>query len=265
MTPSPRRSESRAAFVRTSPAPVVCLLAALVSLPTGALGQERQASPTISSDRPGLGDGAWVLAPGVWQVEIGGTLQSVPNDHYLVGSSLVRVGLSSLELRVYVPDVVSQRQGDFLRLGDLGVGAKIPLDLGGEGWRWGVEGAATLPTGSASVSAGDATASATMLAETDLGDGVVLALNMGYGFVFSDSGSGVFSLLATPSFPVPGKEGLSAYAGYAGYYGRGDDAHYVEGGVYKLDGADRQWDVNAGYDPNGHVWFLGVGMAQRWR
>jgi hypothetical protein len=233
-------------------------------LPSTARAQERQASSTISSDRPGLGDGAYVLVPGEWQVEVGGTVESGASDSYLLGSSLMRMGLPSLELRLYLPNLVSFYQDEPLRLGDLGFGAKVPLALGA-GWRWSAEGVVTLPTGARALSAGDPGVSASMLAETDLGDGVVLALNAGYGFITSDAGAGTVSLLATPTFPIPGHEGLSAYAGYAAYLTSGDDAHYLEAGLARLDGADRQWDANAGWDPDGHAWFVGVGVAQRWR
>lgn len=248
-----------------SPLAGLALTAALIALPVRARAQEREPSPTISSDRPGLGDAAYVLAPGEWQIELGGSIDGVPNDDYLVGSSLVRIGFRQIEMRVYVPDIVTLYRDQFLRLGDLGVGAKVPLRMGGEGWRWAAEGVLTLPSGSESLSAGDAAGYATMLAEADLGDGVVLALNAGYGSVFNDFGHGTLSLLVTPNFAIPGHDGLGAYVGYAGYLRQGEDTHYVEGGLYKLDGADRQWDVNAGYDPNGHVWFLGIGVAQRWR
>ena len=43
----------------------------------------------------------------------------------------------------------------------------------------------------------------------------------------------------------------------------GDDDIFVEWGLTRMQGADRQWDVNAGYDPGSHVWFLGIGLAQR--
>lgn len=233
-----------------------------------AMGQaQAQAGPppdVLASDRPGLGDGAHVLAPGVWQGEFGATIQAAFADDYLVGSSLLRVGFSAWELRVYVPDVVGLHADEFLRLGDLGVGAKFPLDFGG-GWRWAGTGLLTLPTGAHSLTADDPGGAGSLIAERSLSSTVGIALNAGYGFLFNDLGGGTLSFLATPTFALPDTDGLSVYVGYAGYVREGDDAHWLEGGVTKRDGPDRQWDVNAGYDPGGHVWFLGVGLAVRRR
>ena len=232
--------------------------------PTQARGQTRVPSDVISSDRPGLGDAAHVLAPGVWQVELGGTIHSQGADDFLVGNSLLRVGLAKAELRLFLPDIVTLRRDEFLRLGDVGVGAKFPLDLGG-GWRWAGTGTLTVPTGAKSLSAKHPGAGASLIAERGLSSTVGLALNAGYGFLFDGPGDGTLSFLVTPSFGVPDHEGLSLFAGYALYVRPGDDAHYLEAGLAKLDGPDRQWDVNAGYDPAGHVWFLGVGVAGRRR
>jgi len=154
--------------------------------------------------------------------------------------------------------------GEFLRFGDVGVGAKFPLDFGG-GWQWAGSGLMTLPIGARSLSAADPTAAGSIIAERSLSSTVSLALNAGYGFLFEDFGGGTLSFLATPTFALPETDGLSLYAGYAGYIRQGDDSHWLEAGVTKLDGPDRQWDVNAGYDPGGHVWFLGVGLAVRGR
>lgn len=243
------------------------LLASVVAglvLPAPGTSQTRPPSDVISSDRPGLGDGAHVLAPGVWQAELGATIHSQGADDFLVGNSLLRVGFSGAELRVFLPDAVLLHAGESLRLGDMGVGLKFPLDFGGP-WRWAGTGVLTLPTGARSLSADDPGAGASLIAERSLSSTVGLALNAGYGFLFDSPGDGTLSLLATPSFAVPHHEGLSLYAGYALYVRPGDDAHYLEAGLAKLDGPDRQWDVNAGYDPGGHVWFLGVGVAMRKR
>ena len=240
------------------------VLLGIMGFPCHGVAQVREPAPTLSSDRPGLRDGPHVLAPGVWQAELGATIQAQFNDDFLVGNTLLRFGFTALELRVYVPDVVALHAGEFIRLGDLGVGAKFPLDFGG-GWRWAGTGVVTLPTGAHSLTADDPGGGGSLIAERSLSSTVSLAFNTGYGFLFNDVGGGTLSLLATPTFALPGYEGMSVYAGYAGYIRKGDDVHYLEGGLAKLAGPDRQWDVNAGYDPGAHVWFLGVGMALRRR
>lgn len=252
------------------------ILLALLVLPAALVAQEEPDSTsgrafldregtTLSSDRPGLGDGAHVVGQGVWQAEVGGTIEAATSDEYLVGSPLVRYGLASLEVRLFVPTLFALRGNDALQLGDLGVGVKVPLDLTGGGWRWAATGSLTLPTGSDAVSVRDPALAGALIGERALTDDVGFAFNVGYGFTTDDVDGGTLSLLATPTFPVPGKDDLSFYFGYAGFYRQGDDAHVLEWGLARLDGPDRQWDVNAGYDPGEHTWFLGVGLARRWR
>lgn len=240
------------------------LMVTALALPVDARAQGREPA-TLVSDRPGLGSAAHVLGPGVWQAELGGTIDAQVNDEFLVGSALLRMGFDALELRLVVPSVLVQHQSDFLRLGDLAVGAKVALPLAGDGWRWAALGTLSLPTGSRGASAEDPGVGATFIGETSLSRGVGFAFNAGYGFLTGDVTGGTLSFLATPSFPVPGREGLSMYLGYAGHLRPGDDAHVLEWGLARLDGPDRQWDVNAGYDPGGHTWFLGVGVSQRRR
>ena len=70
-------------------------------------------------------------------------------------------------------------------------------------------------------------------------------------------------MLVTPSFSLG--DGVGAYAGYAGFFAEATDQHIVEAGLTKAVGADTQWDLNAGYDVESERWFLGVGLARRWR
>ena len=256
----PHRSSAPASLLRA----LLITVAVGAGLPSVGLAQARPPADVIASDRPGLGDGAHVMAPGVWQGEFGGTIHAALGDDFLVGSSLLRFGFSAWELRVFVPDVVGLHAGEFLRFGDVGVGAKFPLDFGG-GWQWAGTALVTLPVGAHSLTADEPGGAGSLIAVRDLSPTVGLQLNAGYGFLFNDVGGGTLSVLATPTFVLPDTDGLSVYAGYAGYIREGDDAHYLEGGIAKLDGPDRQWDVNAGYDPGGHVWFLGVGLAVRRR
>lgn len=244
---------------------VGALLLGMAGLPAAASSQAREPAASISPDRPGLGNVAHVLAPGVWQLELGGTVEADVGDDYLVGTSLLRFGFSALELRIFLPDVVSLHQGNFLRLGDLGLGVKIPMRLGAENWRWAATGSLTLPTGSESLSADGATGFVSVVGETSVTETVGFVMNIGAGAPFDDPGGGTLTLIATPVLAVPGHEGLAVYLGYAGFVREGDDDHIIEGGFAKLDGPDRQWDVNAGYDPGGHTWFLGAGVSLRRR
>lgn len=243
-------------------------VAGLFLLPCVVQGQDTppgRERASLSSDRPGLGDGAHVMGSGVWQTELGGTIEANTNDEFLLGSALVRFGLSNLELRLFVPGVFI-REGDdhFLQLGDLALGAKFPVALGG-GFDWAVTSAITLPTGSDDVSARDPGLSGALVAERALSDQVSLAFNAGYSFLVEDALDGTLSFLVTPSFAVPGQEGLNAYLGYAAFMRPGDDAHIFEWGLAKSMSPDKQWDLNAGYDPDPGAWFLGAGMSIRHR
>ncbi len=218
---------------------------------------------TFSADRPWLGDRAAVLGEGLWQAEVGATIRAEEYDEFLVGSALLRAGLAGVELRVGIPPGLVRHEGGFLQLGDLGVGVKVPLDLGGAWWSWAAVGTLTLPTGDEDVSTGEAGGDATFVGEVELSGDVTLALNAGYGFLFDDATGGTVSFLATPAFPVPGSADLRAYLGVGSWVRSGDDELFVQWGLTRMAGPDRQWDLNAGYDPGSHVWFLGIGVADR--
>jgi len=252
----------RAARWMTAAGAVLIALSALAG-PAAAQTQERAAPPRLPADRPGLGDGAVALGTGVWMAELGGTIQAVVNDEYLFSDALVRTGFAGVEMRLTVPSVHMRHGDEFLQLGDLGLGVKVPLDLGGAWWQWAALGTLTLPTGSEFVSAGDPALNATFIGQVELAADADLVLNTGWGFVFGDFGGGSWSLIATPTFPFPGREGVRFYVGYAGFIRSGHDDHIVEWGLTRMDGSDRQWDLNAGYDPGSHDWFLGVGVAAR--
>lgn len=254
--PGPRR--------RAAPGAMLVLLAALAA-PAAAQTPGRTAPPRLPADRPGLGDRAVALGTGVWMAELGATIQAVVNDEYLVGETLVRTGLAGVEARLTVPSLHVRHGGDFLQLGDLGLGVKVPLDLGGAWWQWAALGTLTLPTGSGAegVSERDPAVSGTFIGQVELAGDADLTLNTGWRFVFGDFGGGTWSLIATPTFPFPGHEDLRLYVGYAQFLRSGDDDHIVEWGLARMDGPDRQWDLNAGYDPGSHNWFLGVGVAAR--
>lgn len=231
-----------------------------LSLPASAQVPPRA---SFSADRPWLGDRAAVMGEGLWQAELGATIRAEEYDEFLVGSALLRAGLAGVELRLSVPPGLVRHEGGFLQLGDLGLGVKVPLDLGGAWWKWAAVGTLTLPTGADDVSTGEAGGDGTLVGEVELSGDVTLALNAGYGFLFDDVTGGTVSFLATPAFPLPGSADLRAYLGLATRVRSGDDDVVVEWGLTRMEGASRQWDLNAGYDPGSHVWFLGIGIADR--
>jgi len=240
----------------------VLLCGALLASADPAHSQNRAPANTVVSDRPGLGDGAWVLAPGVWQAEIGLTLQEGGTDRIGIGSALVRWGLSPLEIRFYLPSPLISVEPDGTEVGDLGLGAKVRLSAG-ERWRWSLVGGATLPTGSDGGTTDEATGFATLVGETSLTEVWGFTLNAGANAPFDSSDRAVLSFIPTLSASLT--DAVSAYAGYAGFFQDGGDQHWLEGGIAGTVGMDVQWDLNSAYDGRNDTWFMGIGLAVRWR
>ena len=236
-------------------------LAVAFVVPGSLEAQERAPAESIRSDRPGLGDGTWVLGSGVWQAEVGGALQSSGEDQFLTGSGLLRLGLQGLELRASLPGVGVARGEEDLVVGDVAVGVKLPL-AEQDGWTTALLGGVSLPLDRGEGVPDDPVGSAALLAETALSDEAALGVNLGYAFPFDDVGQGTFAVIATPLVALG--DDVNAYAGWAGFFQSGDDTHIVEGGVAWLARPDLQWDVNAGFDPDTEAWFLGAGFATRW-
>lgn len=75
-------------------------------------GYARDPAPALASDRPGLGDGASVMAPGALQLEVGGRLREFGGTRGGEGTALVRRGLAAAELRLYLPSPLAIQGGD---------------------------------------------------------------------------------------------------------------------------------------------------------
>ena len=246
--------------------PVAVLgVASLVPAPNEA--QDRNVAETIVSDRPGLGDGAHVLASGVWQMEVGLAVDGSDGRRlYSIGQAVLRIGLPAFELRVY-PNSYALLRGDGASdrgFQDVGVGLKVPLS-GAGGVRASLVAGATLPVGSDPFTADESTGFSTLVLEGSVSEAVALAVNTGYSFQFDDATDGALSLILTPAFPVSDAAGLSAYAGYAGFFNDGEDSHILEAGLAWLANPDTQLDLNGGWDTSSHSWFVGAGLALRWR
>jgi hypothetical protein len=264
---------TRSGYDRPALQGTLFLMAAAAAMLPGEIGAQESASgpgptPTIASDRPGLGDGAHVLAEGVWQLEAGVAYDGGgPATLFSAGQALVRVGLAGLELRFYPNSVVFQR-GDVPHdegIQDVGAGVKLALSPDDADLRTAVVAGATLPTGGDAFTANEVTAWGTFVLERALSEEVGLAVNVGYGAPLNGFGEGTLTVIVTPGFAVPDAEGMSVYAGYAGFFSDGGDSHVVEAGLAYLADADTQLDLNTGWDPDAGTWFLGVGVARRWR
>ncbi len=248
------------------PGRLLPLLLVSVALPVTLAAQDREPPASLSSDRPGLGDGTHVLAPGVWQVELGGQYMGAGDGRWSLGQGLIRGGFAPFELRIYTNSLVVQQTAGESDIGfeDVGVGVKVPLG-GPGGWKWAALGLVTLPIGADVFSTGDVTAGASILGETSLTESIGLALNAGYFFPVDGIGDGSFAVILTPGFAIPAVDGLSGYAGVASYLGSGPDTNFIEAGLAYLSDADTQLDLNWGIDTDSREWFIGVGWARRWR
>ena len=217
---------------------------------------------TILPDRPGLGDGAHVVGSGVLQLEVGLEVSlGRGSDVITLGQSLLRYGVGGLEIRV-LPGSIAIQDEDLGAL-DPALGLKLPLG-GEDGPHLSALLATTLPIGSEVFSSREASGAATLIGEFALTDALGLALNAGYGFPYEDFGDGSFGIIVTPGLST-GLDGLGLYAGYAGSMGPGDDTHIVEAGLAFASDADTQLDFNWGIDTDSRRWFLGAGVAHRWR
>jgi hypothetical protein len=227
------------------------------------------AQPTISSDRPGLGSGSTVIAPGMLQFELGGEYadDGEDADRISLGQALVRYGVADgFELQGLFGSFTVLRADDVVAEGvqDIGLGAKIRLPSPGDAWSWSLLGSVLLPTGGDAFTADAVVPSVTVLADMGLADGLGVAVNVGSSGFASDAGDQV-SLIVTPSLALPGDRSVTLFAGYAGYFARGDaDLHFAEAGLTWLRGADLQLDLNGGVEVDTGVYFVGIGVARRW-
>jgi hypothetical protein len=246
--------------MRLAPTLVFCgVLLGLSAVP----GHAQDAVETILPDRPGLGDAAHVLGLGVTQLEVGLEVSFGPGANLItLGQSLIRYGMNGFEIRVLPGSVVisDENQGAV----DPAVGLKVPL-VRGNGPQVSAVLATTLPIGSEFFSAHSTTGAATLIGEFALTSTLGLSLNAGYSFPFEEFDDGSIAVIVTPGVSISGVQGLSAYAGYAGFLMEGEDTHFIEAGLALASNADTQLDLNWGMQIDSRGWFLGAGVAHRWR
>lgn len=240
-----------------------CTVLALLAVSTPQLAAQRPAE-TITPDRPGLGDGAHVVGPGVVQLETGFEFAAGPGaDVVTFGQAVIRYGVGPIEVRLLPGSFVVQTGAR--GIADPAVGLKVPLTRAGSRVRLSTVLTSTLTVGSEDFSAGQAVGAATLVGEVGLSGPLGLAVNAGYAFPWNDTGDGSIALMITPGLSIQSVDGLGVYAGYVGFYDDGPDTHIVETGVAYAWDADNQIDVNGGLEPDTERWFIGVGISHRWR
>ncbi|MDX1495162.1 MAG: transporter [Longimicrobiales bacterium] len=223
---------------------------------------------SLPPDRPGIGSGATVLAPGIVHLETGLAYSGgAPVDTYSFGQVLVRAGLAGVELEVFANSFVVARSETFPTLDDegfqdAGVGLKIPVarDVGGR-MNVSLQGVLTAPTGSDGFGNDEWIGALNALADIGLSDQAGLSVNLGVQEGVA-GGDEVVSVVVTPGMSL--SDAVGAYAGWAGFFSGGGDTNFGEAGVTFLASPDLQLDVNGGWALDGDEWFLGAGAAIRW-
>lgn len=243
----------------------ILLTALLLGASSPATAQQRPPAPAIAADRPGAGTGSHVLAGGIFHAE-GGLeyAESAGIDRYSFGQLLLRYGLPAVELRAGLNSFVVQRDGaEEEGFEDVTAGVKLPV-IREFSFHGSLLAGATLPTGARPFTADDPVYEASALADWSPAGPASLSLNLGYASSFDGDG-GTLSVSATPSLSVPGAGGLAVYAGYAGSFSDGTDRNLAEAGLTYLLGSETQVDLNGGFEFGSDEFFLGIGLARRFR
>ncbi|NGP77791.1 transporter [Balneolaceae bacterium YR4-1] len=238
-----------------------CLLFLLIFAASAPL----MAQDNISPDRPGIGDGSYIVEPKVTYLEIGVEYFTVNDlNQYSLGQLVFRNGLlSGVELRMLLNSFVVQSfpSTDFTGVPDPGVGLKFKLfDRPGSNLRLSGLTTLSIPVGSTDFTTDEWIPSAALLADYSLTDYAGISANLGYTFdvgPFPD----VWKVTLTPGYALPGDSNIGIYGGYAGFYSEGVNEHYIEAGFTKHVKSFLQLDLNAGLDVESQGTFIGGGLA----
>lgn len=223
------------------------------------------AQNNISPDRPGIGDGSYIVQPRVTYVETGVEYFAVDDlDQFSFGQIVFRHGLlPGIELRTLLNSFVVQSfpSTTFTGVPDPGVGLKFKVyDKPGTGVRLSGLTTLSIPVGSTDLTTDEWIPSAALLADYSLTDYATLSGNIGYTFEAGPFPE-VWKVTITPGYALPGDANIGIYGGYAGFYSEGVNEHYIETGLTKHVKSFLQLDVNVGLDVEGLGIFVGGGLA----
>lgn len=223
-----------------------------------------QAQDTFAPDRPGLGNGTYVLHPKITYLETGlEYYEGGKIDQFSFGQVLFRHGLiEGMELRVQVNSFIIERRPVDNESGvpDPGLGVKFDLvNRPASGFSLSGLTSVTIPAGYSTFSDDKWHPSGTLLADYQLSQYWSLGSNFGYtagpGYT-----SDLVTVTLTPGFSVPNSD-YGGYFGYAGFITESDNQHFLEAGLTKRVAQSLQLDINTGYDLNSGDSFVGVGLA----
>ncbi|MBO6585204.1 MAG: transporter [Gracilimonas sp.] len=227
------------------------------------------AQENYTPDRPGIGNGSYVVEAGVFGLETGVQL-STGNavNQFDIGQMLLRFGvMENLELRALLNSYSTQYfdRTDAVNSGfqDLGLAAKYKLYEAEDGQtRISTIGKISVPVGASAFTNDEIVPTLFLVGDQSLTNNLSISSNLGYTFGVGDlSDNWLFTL--TPGFSFPNQQNLSAYAGYAGIYdGNNTNLHYAEAGLALVVNDGAQLDLNAGYEFERESFFIGIGFAQ---
>lgn len=234
------------------------ILSLLVSTPL-------MAQETISPDRPGIGDGSYIVNPRATYVESGVEYFNVNSlDQFSLGQIVFRHGLvQGMELRMLLNSFVVQSFPSTTLTGvpDPGVGLKFKLfDKPGSNLRLSGLSSISIPVGSSDFTTDEWIPSVALAGDLSISPYTTLSGNLGYTFEAGPFPE-VWKLTLTPGYALPGDANLGIYAGYAGFYSEGAHEHYIEAGLTKHVEPFLQLDINTGLDVEGLGVFFGGGLA----
>ena len=192
------------------------------------------AQDTIIADRPGIGSGAYVLKSYLIQLESGIEFSKSPNvEQYNLGQLLLRYGIPLFEIQAALNSYIIQNTPgqNTNGLQDFALGIKAPL-----------------------VSAFDGLLITSLLAKVNL--------PVGESFLTSDEFFPSF-ITFTNSFAVNSAWGI--YFGYAGFYSSANETHIIEAGTTLIQENNVQYDINSGFDLEKENYFIGIGVAVRFK
>ena len=226
-----------------------------------------KAQDDIVPDRPGIGNGTYVLQPQVTYLESGLEYYNLQaGDQYSFGQVLLRGGLTKgVELRLVLNSFVIQNIASVTDSGipDPGVGVKFNIYNEPESsLRLSGLGNLSIPIGSQVYTSDEWVPTTTLLADYSFTDYASVTANAGYTFGVGPL-QDAWQFSVTPSYTFLRYPETSIFAGYAGVFSDIGEQQFVEAGITHHLESYLQLDVNTGYDVANEEFFVGGGIALR--
>ncbi|MDR8394328.1 transporter [Aliifodinibius sp. S!AR15-10] len=226
-----------------------------------------RAQPNFVPDRPGLGDGSYILQPKITYLESGFEyFEGGAVDQFSLGQVLFRHGLvPGVEMRVQVNSFIIETRPLDNETGvpDPGLGLKFDLlDQQDSCFQLSGMGSVSVPAGYSPFTDDRWHPSAKLIADYDLTEGCCWTFNSNLGYTLGPGETSITTITFTPGFAIP-ETNYGGYFGYAGFLKEQNSEHFVEAGLTRMVDHALQLDINTGYDLNNGNSFVGLGLAVR--